>query len=233
MRKRSQASVVYTDFMQSPAKYRGRLVRLELNVRRVLSYPVENSPVGVQRIYEIWGYTDESRGWLYDVVTSQLPEGMPTGANVHERASFVGYFFKLQGYHEAGAKPRAAPLRAPLLVGRLAWHPQATDRTATDDRVWLWAIGGGLAVALAGIVLWTSMQQRRALRRRAAQQQLRNQAVAEWLDRDRSTGDWALSDDESSDDQLESCEDSDIAIARDVERSPNGNHKPSAHKHRT
>ena len=38
---------------------------------------------------------------------------------MHERVTFTGYFFKVQGYHEAGAGPRDKPLRAPLFIGRV------------------------------------------------------------------------------------------------------------------
>jgi len=38
-----------------------------------------------------------------DVLTAHLPEGMPIGPNVYERAAFTGYFFKVQGYQAAGA----------------------------------------------------------------------------------------------------------------------------------
>ncbi len=48
---------------------------------------------------------------------------MPEGVSIKERATLVGYFFKLQGYLEAKAKPRSAPLKAPLLIGRLSGNP--------------------------------------------------------------------------------------------------------------
>ena len=107
-------------------------------------------------------------------------------------------------------------------------------QASTDKSVLSLIICGGLGVVLAGTVLVvTSLQQRRVSRRPPARQELRNRAVAKWLDRDRATGDWPVPDDESSDGPLESCDDSDNAIDRNVERSRNGNHNPTAHEHRT
>ena len=76
VQQRAGRPVRFSDLMQSPDKYRGRIVCLDLNVRRVLAYDVEESPVGVQRVCEVWGWSDDSKAWLSAVVTAHLPEGM-------------------------------------------------------------------------------------------------------------------------------------------------------------
>ncbi len=101
MRRRKKGAA-YTQFYQSPEKYRGQLFELELNVRRILEYPHKDLT-----LYEVWGWTEESRSWPYVGVVLDLPKGMPIGSDVYEQATLVGYFFKMQGYMEAGAKPRA------------------------------------------------------------------------------------------------------------------------------
>ncbi len=52
-------------------------------------------------LYEVWGFTSESRDRLYVAIVVDLPKGMPIGPSVYEKARFTGYFFKLQGYEPA------------------------------------------------------------------------------------------------------------------------------------
>jgi hypothetical protein len=135
------------DFMQFPDKQRGRLFAIKLNVRRIL--PVEETRDGIA-LHEVWGWTTESKAWLYDALVVDLPPGMPTGPDVYEKATLVGYFFKLQGYHEAGARPNAPPLKAPLFVGRLVWHPAPPVKTSSNE--WLWAMVAGVALLVIMLV---------------------------------------------------------------------------------
>jgi len=181
LQKRARPDAVFADFMQFPDKNRGKLVRLDLNVRRVLAYDVDDGPPDVRRVYEIWGWSDESKAWLYVVATAHLPEGMPVGPEVYERARFVGYFFKLHGYYEAGAKPRAAPLRAPLLVGRLLWYPPVTQGPSASQDWWTLSAVGGALVLLGGVIVVTYLGSRKAARRRATRQQEAGDAVRQWL----------------------------------------------------
>lgn len=133
LRGRAKAEPSFNELMQRPAEYRGTLAHLNLHVRRILSYENHDPKISASRLYELWGWSDQSPAWLYVAVVPELPAGMPTGAQVEEDADVFGYFFKLQGYHEASAPPRAEPLRAPLIVGRLDWFPvkHAPARFAT------------------------------------------------------------------------------------------------------
>lgn len=147
LKNRVRHDAVFNDFVRAADSQRGRLVALELNVRRVLAYDAPENSAGVQNVYELWGWTTESRAWPYVIVTAHLPTGMAVGADVRERVSFCGYFFKLQGYQASGAGPHDKPLMAPLLVGRLSRHAPV-PRTVGDGLP-------GWAIALAVIVtLW-------------------------------------------------------------------------------
>ena len=178
---RARGDVVLADLMHSPAKYRGRLLKLDLNVRRVLACDVDNRLLKARRIYEIWGFTEDSKAWLYDVVTDELPEGMPIGPDVIERAQFVGYFFKLQGYYEAGAKPRAAPLRAPLLVGRLVRYPSATELQSQGIGWWEFGAAAIVAALILTLVLVQRAFFRHADHRRTQAQQNTGDRTRQWL----------------------------------------------------
>jgi hypothetical protein len=148
LRRRARTDLLFTHFHDEPDKYRGQLVALELNVRRILDAGKNRD--GVQ-LYEVWGFTAESRDRLYVAIVVDLPKGMPTGPTVQEKARFAGYFFKLQGYHPAGAMSGAAADKAPLLIGRLEWTPApATPAFSAGQEPWVWGIG---ALALIGLLL--------------------------------------------------------------------------------
>jgi hypothetical protein len=136
-----------------------------LNVRQVLAYDAPPNKVGVTKVYEIRGWSAESKAWLYFALAAELPPDMPVGADVYERATFVGYFYKLQGYHEAGASPRDKPLPAPLLIGRIVWHPSELRqmRSQPTDWTWAWWIGGvAIVFGLLRLALWLYGRQQRS-----------------------------------------------------------------------
>ncbi len=145
--------VVNADFnslLQTPATFRGQPMHVQLNVRRILAYEVDGSPLQTKRLYEVWGWLDEQPENLYVVVTADLPEGMIVGATVHERAEVCGYFFKLQGYLPAGAETRMAPLAAPLLVGKMIRSVPPKFAFAHEKDWWRVGLGTILIISLAG-----------------------------------------------------------------------------------
>jgi hypothetical protein len=186
MHARAQRKSVYTDLMVNPEKSRGKLVEFTLQVRRVLEYETEkNRPFEeVKKLYEIWGFTEESKSWPYCLVTHELPKGMRIGPNVVERVRFVGYFFKLQGYYEAGSKPHAKSLRCPLLVGRVQRYPTAypvsTQVTSNDNR-WAWIGLGVVVVVLVFAVVVPVLMHRRLRQRQTLHDQRAGEIVHEWI----------------------------------------------------
>ncbi len=133
---REPKPAVFQQLMQHPDKYRGKLVTTDLTVNRAISYEVtEENSAGVKKLYELWGWPTTGQGWLYVIVTPELPPGFPEGATFPSQTVRVtGYFFKLQGYQPANAKPYARPLIAPLIVGQISWHhfaPAANPAEAT------------------------------------------------------------------------------------------------------
>jgi hypothetical protein len=149
---RSDQTAVLNQFIQRPDEQRGKLFQFDLNVRRVMSYDAPPNAAGIEKVYEVTGWTTESKAWLYVVLTAHLPEGMPVGPDVNERVSFAGYFLKLQGYHAAGAGPRDKPLVAPVLIGRMSWHEQPVARRSAVydelEKYWPAAVASVVAVSV-------------------------------------------------------------------------------------
>jgi hypothetical protein len=130
LRKRARADVPFDRFLSDANKMRFQIVKTDLLVRHVIKCDVKGPGGG--ELYEIHGLTPQSR--LYFGIVEGLPEGMPVGTEVSEKGQLVGYFFKVQGYFPAVAKSNT-PLRAPLIIGRLAREPSASgQRDATPSR---------------------------------------------------------------------------------------------------
>jgi hypothetical protein len=185
LRKRARTDVTFNDLMLAPDKYRGALVEIVLNARLVRDCR-KDAPDG-SRLHEVWGFTSDSGAWLYDTIVVGLPKGFPVGAGgqTEEQVRFVGYFFKLQGYHAGGAKPNDPPLSAPVLIGRLIWIQAVAPATAGGDYSWGWIL---LAVLGALIVLQTAWLLLRPKHRKSAIRPLANlgpgaPTIDEWFDR--------------------------------------------------
>jgi hypothetical protein len=161
MKRRAQQNVVFADMVHRPNAHRGGLLQLDLHVRRILSYDVPSNPLGIERLYELWGSTNESRAWLYVAVVPELPQGTPVGPDIDERMTLCGYFFKLQGYREAGAAPRDKPLLAPLLLGRAEWHWEVDSLPRSTSVPWSWWVFALAALLVGGRACWSLLRPKR------------------------------------------------------------------------
>jgi hypothetical protein len=159
MRKRAHTDLSFNDFMLAPDKHRGALVELLLDAKLVRTSEFRASD-GTD-LFEVWGITPESGSWLYATMVVGLPQGMPVATRINERCRFVGYFFKLQGYHEANAKPHAPPLAAPMLIGRLIWIKAPAPAPAKWDASWTAIAAVGFALVVGLHMLWIFLRPRR------------------------------------------------------------------------
>jgi hypothetical protein len=147
MLKRARADVTYNELWQRPEKWRGRLLRIRVHVPQAIKVDeVAENPLGLKTIYEVFGWNSDSQPYSYWMVTPELPSGMPLGKRIQEEATFVGYFLKLQPFQDGEGKSRAAP----LLLGRIIWHPAAAGPVASGkDWTWTWYLAGVLVMLIA------------------------------------------------------------------------------------
>ncbi len=115
----------FNDLYQTASKQRSKLLTLKVNIRKVTRYETETNPAGVSELYEVWGWSESTKSWLYVFVTPELPPGLSADTPVNQSATFVGYFFKMQGYYPALAKPNAKPTLAPMMIGNLSCRSQS------------------------------------------------------------------------------------------------------------
>lgn len=142
LRKQARSDLVFTHLQQAPDKYRGALIELKLNVRRIVSYDAPPNSAEAKTVYEASGPTDESGVYPYTVIVVEMPPEIPVTYDVDVRARFVGFFLKQLPYHDKLGTNRYAP----LLIGRLIHDPALAPPVTADD--------GGLSVPwIVGIVL--------------------------------------------------------------------------------
>lgn len=140
--KRSMKDVPFTHLFETPKKFRGKLIHLHLHVRRVLEYDAPENELGLEKLYEAWGATDDSKSYLYCVVFAEKPPGLPIGTEVYCDAEFTGYFLKTLAYQGF-----EKPLPAPLLIGRIRVDNPVKPLEERRDPATAWMILWGLVVA--------------------------------------------------------------------------------------
>lgn len=162
LEKRSKRDVALTKLNDEPDKYRGQPLRLRLNVTRILDFDAPKNSVGVDKVYEAWGWTSDSKARPYVVVFAELPPGVKVGTEVDHELVFAGYFLKWMQYETYKGQKQSAP----LLLGRL--KPAAPVGTAPAQSGWqmvdLIFLIGGLGIIAFGL--------RAAFRRNAPRRRL-------------------------------------------------------------
>ncbi len=125
----------YVDMFQFPEVYHGRLVTLRGHVRHVVSYPGDETLFhdslydGARTLHELWLFTDDSQHNPAVIVTPNLPDDFPVDAEVIDRISVTGCFFKRYVYGSQDTD-RIAPL---ILAGKIEWQPTADQVAALVD----------------------------------------------------------------------------------------------------
>lgn len=113
--KTAQRDVPFAQLWAEPDLYRGHAIRLRMHVRRILKFTVEKNPLDLKEVYELWGWTEDSRSYPFVVVLPELPAGLKVGTDVNGEVVFVGYFLKWMSYQTFDTKKVNY---SPLLIGR-------------------------------------------------------------------------------------------------------------------
>ena len=153
----AQRDVMFVQLFEQPKRHRGQPIRLRLHVNRVLEWDAATNSHGIKKVYEAWGWTDESSTNPYVVVFPERPEGLPLGEDKGGEVVFVGYLLKVMSYTDKLGKTRGAP----LLIGRTRLV-SAPSRAAADSdaSTVLIVVLGGVAL-LVGIFIWIGMRPRK------------------------------------------------------------------------
>lgn len=158
LERRAKPDPAFTQLWELPSDYRGVPIRMRLHIRRVLRYDAPENPLGVQQVYEAWGWTDDSKSFPYVVVFTDPPENLPVGPEVQAEAVFAGYFLKVMSY-TAFDVHRGAP----LLVGRIRSinAPAAAPKEPVASRgIETYGLAIAAAIIGAGLFLWRGVARR-------------------------------------------------------------------------
>ena len=123
MEQVAERDVAFAVLMHQPRHYRGKLVTIEGDVKRLLPFDAGKNEHGLKKLWEVWLLTPDSGINPYRVVCTEIPPGIPQGETTKQRVVIrvTGYFFKKEGYaSRGGAGTHAAPL---LLAGQIRWIP--------------------------------------------------------------------------------------------------------------
>ena len=167
LEKRSNKDIAFTQLWEQPEKYRGKPFRLRMHVRRVLEFDAPKDQPSVNKVYEAWGWTDESRSFPYVVVFTDLPPGLPIGTDIRAEIVFVGYFLKVMGFN-AFDNARGAP----LLVGRTRLISTPAPPAPNKSDPWLIPVVLIGSILFIGTSVWLSRSTRKKSRMRMLPDQL-------------------------------------------------------------
>ncbi len=152
--------VAFTVLMLHPDEYRGTLLAVRGELRRLTEFPASRGS-GFDVLYEGWLFTGDSGTNPYRIVFTELPGGVPLGESLHPPlpVQVVGYFFKRYGYVSQGGQHVA-----PLLLARSLRMILRPATAPADGAEFRYAMLGVIAVVVAGVVVlgvWFFVSDRR------------------------------------------------------------------------
>jgi hypothetical protein len=188
----AQKNVPFAVLMLHPDRFRGTLLTMEGDIRRItrLDNPDENTPPQ----FEAWLFTAESGVHPYRVVFSALPPGVePTDTlSPPVRARVTGYFFKRYSYATADNFHTAPLILAKTLT--VISHPANSSKPNVEPSRWS-HLSAVLALACVLTVLVLASLRRPRRRRKPATDGDTSPPNFEWLNPSSESTDKFTSDD--------------------------------------
>jgi hypothetical protein len=140
-------------------RFRGELVTITGQVKRLWTLPAAPNDHGIDDVYEAWLLTPDSGNNPWVIRFTSLPDGFPEGDALDERVRVTGYFFKRFGYASHQGL-HTAPM---LLAKRMQWIRPRTTRRQEDSGLMPYVLGfvALLGTSLAGMLWYFTLGDRR------------------------------------------------------------------------
>lgn len=178
----ASSDATFTALQRQPGYYRGRLLTISGDLRRLTRFPVRENEQGLTVLYEALIFTQDSGTTPYRIRFTTPPQRLPETEVLDPPipVRVVGYFFKRDHYIvQDDLRVHAAPL---LLAQRIDRRDPAGNvgvaagLSTTDRRQWTIGLLGFITVVLAtcGFLGWRA----RRSDRRFAQGQLKRVTAA-------------------------------------------------------
>jgi hypothetical protein len=160
----------YANLMASPARFRGRPVRLAGDVRNLFAYEAPPNEFGVTQLYDAWILTTDSGNQPFRVVCLSIPADLQPGTNLNRQVQVVGYFFKKEAYETQAGAMNVAPT---LLAGRLEFYaPPEAMPDVEEAAPWLIAVIVVVGLAMLATVIGFAISDSRRRLRPAVPEQI-------------------------------------------------------------
>lgn len=143
--------------MTESPQYRGTLMTVKGQLKRLRSLPVEENKYGVSSLYEGWFFSKDSGTHPWRVLCTQLPPGIPVGDNLTDmpEVQVTGYYFKKYGYPSASGKLQTAPL---LIARQVRWFPPSQQTAPSSSGAVKYIVSLFLVIGIAlGFLIWRFM----------------------------------------------------------------------------
>ncbi|MBN1851843.1 MAG: hypothetical protein JW829_03935 [Pirellulales bacterium] len=147
----SAGPITYAQLIRQPYLYRGRVITVRGEVRRVVEKEAPKNELGIETYHQLWIKPAGGGNRPLTVYCLELPDRFPRGGDVNETIRLDGLFFKNWSY------PRQTGLGlAPALLARqLEWiQPEASSEKADVrplDGFWKTA---AVAAVIASGLIW-------------------------------------------------------------------------------
>ncbi|MEZ6145021.1 MAG: hypothetical protein R3B91_06230 [Planctomycetaceae bacterium] len=161
----AQDDVAFTVLMLQSENYRGKLITVRGDLRRLTEFPAPKDS-GFDILYEGWLFTRDSGTNPYRIVFTQRPVDVPLSESINPpvQVAVTGYFFKRYGYASQGGQ-HVAPLliaKNPRIIPTVS--PVPGDGSELQ-RIMLTAIGV-IVFAVMCLGIWFYQSDRRFRRSR-------------------------------------------------------------------
>ena len=155
--------------MTESPRYRGQLMTVKGQLKRLTPLSIDENPYGIQTLYEGWFFSKDSGTHPWRVLCTKLPEGIPKGTDLKTlpAVQITGYYFKKYGYPSVAGKLQTAPL---LIARQIRWFPPATTETPSSAGAvkYIVAIFLVISTALAFLIWRFSLSDQQFARSRTA-----------------------------------------------------------------
>lgn len=157
----------FVDMIRHPQAFRGKPVHLNGHVLQTIEYDAEENPHGIEQLYEISLFSEDSQTHPTTVVFLEKPESLPVGGETVNGVRVNGYFLKTYLYPSSDNKTRKAPL---ILARTVEITPQqAAKMPETTNKLIYGVIAGGLLLLVITVILVQRSDRRRMLERQKKQ----------------------------------------------------------------
>jgi len=155
--------------MTDSPRYRGQLMTVKGQLKRLTPLSIDKNPYGIQTLYEGWFFSKDSGAHPWRVLCTKLPKGIPQGTDLKKlpAVQVTGYYFKKYGYPSAAGKLQTAPL---LIARQIRWFPPVTtENTSSAGAIkYIVAIFLVISTALAFLIWRFSLSDQQFARSRTA-----------------------------------------------------------------